>query len=281
MSLLLPVRYPAKHYSHLDAGAPQLANVNGAIKTILKACLVTGYGDKAGAGWTALFDDAFRIVLRRPLRTGNPPDVKIENGISNRHQIISQDNPTSITDTKKLASVPLLARDSSHGVGWHLIACDFGFVFVYQMSENGHRYESIQYDLLYVGGTKSLADQTGSMYASYHVGTAANGIHSPWASPFMSEESPLRNLRTNTNVTSKYALVMPIAEKTNNVAVVQSVFLQTGEALPFYCPVGGIISDEITSVVQVNGRSMLRVYNSMVQDYSRSIFYIPLDYWEL
>lgn len=281
MSLLLPVRYPAKHYSHLDAGAPQLADVNGAIKTILKACLVTGYGDKAGAGWTALFDDAFRIVLRRPLRTGNPPDVKIENGISNRHQIISQDNPTSITDTKKLASVPLLARDSTHGVGWHLIACDFGFVFVYQMSENGYRYESIQYDLLYVGGTKSLADQTGGMYASYHTGTAVNGIHGPWASPFMSEESPLRNLRTNTNVTSKYALVMPIAEKINNVAVVQSVFLQTGEALPFYCPVGGIISDEITSVVQVNGRSMLRVYTSMTQDYSRSIFYIPLDYWEL
>ena len=281
MSLLLPVRYPVRYYSHLDAGAPQLADANGAIKTILKACLVTGYGDKAGAGWTALFDDAFRIVLRRPLRTGNPPDIKIENGISNRHQIISQDNPTSITDAKKLASVPLLARDSTCGVGWHLIACDFGFVFVYQMSESGYRYESNQYDLLYVGGTNGLADQSGGMYASYHSGTNLSGTHDPWAAAFMADVTPLRNMRTNTNVANKCALVIPIAEETNNIAIIQSVFLQTGESMPFYCPIGSLISDKATSVVQVNARSMLRVYNSMIQDYGSSIFYIPLDYWEL
>ena len=111
MSLKQPVQYPVKYYSHLDAGAPQLADTDGVIKTILKACLVTGYGTKAGAGWTALFDDAFRIVLRRPLRTGNPPDIKIENGVINgvaSHRIVSQDNPTGLSDANELASVNLL-----------------------------------------------------------------------------------------------------------------------------------------------------------------------------
>lgn len=50
MSLRNPVKYPVKYYSWQDDQAPQLSNVDGVIKTILKACLVNGYGSKAGAG---------------------------------------------------------------------------------------------------------------------------------------------------------------------------------------------------------------------------------------
>ena len=49
MSLRNPVKYPVKYYSWQDNQAPQLSDADGVIKTILKACLVTGYGSKAGA----------------------------------------------------------------------------------------------------------------------------------------------------------------------------------------------------------------------------------------
>lgn len=55
MSFLNPVNEPVLRFSSTDADAPQIdynARVAGDVKTILKACLVTGYGDKASAGWS-------------------------------------------------------------------------------------------------------------------------------------------------------------------------------------------------------------------------------------
>jgi hypothetical protein len=44
-------------YRSTDAGAPQLGSV-GAIRSILKACLVAGYGSRTSAGWSMPFEDA-------------------------------------------------------------------------------------------------------------------------------------------------------------------------------------------------------------------------------
>lgn len=39
-------------YTSADASAPVLANANGSLIAVMKACLVDGYGAKAAAGWT-------------------------------------------------------------------------------------------------------------------------------------------------------------------------------------------------------------------------------------
>lgn len=57
MSLLTPVKVPVKVYRWDDAGAPALDKTAGCMMTIFKACLVTGYGTKTGAGWTMPFGD--------------------------------------------------------------------------------------------------------------------------------------------------------------------------------------------------------------------------------
>lgn len=57
MSFLNPVSEPVKRFSSTDASAPQInynARVAGDVKTVLKACLVTGYGAKASAGWSVV-----------------------------------------------------------------------------------------------------------------------------------------------------------------------------------------------------------------------------------
>jgi len=61
-------------YHSSDAGAPVLSGAAGSLVAVLKACLVDGYGAKAGAGWSMPFVDGmaqnavFRNVESRALR---------------------------------------------------------------------------------------------------------------------------------------------------------------------------------------------------------------------
>lgn len=67
MSLLTPERVPVKVYKWDDVGAPQLDSTVGCVATIIKACLVTGYGTQASAGWTMPFEDtAAGVKVLRP-----------------------------------------------------------------------------------------------------------------------------------------------------------------------------------------------------------------------
>lgn len=58
-------------YNSLDANAPQLTIAAGTLKTVLKACLVTGYGSKPAAGWEIAWADdvANKIALRSKNQT--------------------------------------------------------------------------------------------------------------------------------------------------------------------------------------------------------------------
>ena len=285
MSLKQPVRYPVKYYSHLDTGAPQLANIDGNIKTIIKACLVTGYGTKEGAGWTALFDDAFRIVLRRPLRTGNPVDIKIENGViggSTKHRIIGQDNPTGLDDTVELAAVNLVASDSQAINKWHLVVTDFGFLFAYAMAENGNSTNK-QLSMLYVGGLVGLTANPSIIVASYHNSTTINGTIAPWSRALASSETPLKDLRSNKNYPYKsFAGVSGDEYQFNGDCVAQNIFLSDGgHSLPFYTSLADSYSVNESGAVSIGGRPMLRVVNRMGVGYDSRPYYVPLDYWEL
>lgn len=53
-------------YSSQDADAPQLSSTVGTLNTVLKSCLVTGYGDKPAAGWEIAHEDTatHKVVLR-------------------------------------------------------------------------------------------------------------------------------------------------------------------------------------------------------------------------
>lgn len=57
MTFLNPDWQDAKIYRWDDGDAPQIGNTANSVITILKACLVTGYGSKQGAGWTMPFED--------------------------------------------------------------------------------------------------------------------------------------------------------------------------------------------------------------------------------
>lgn len=52
-------------YSSSDSGAPTLPNTANALNALLYACLVTGYGSKAGAGWTRPYTGTNLAVFRQ------------------------------------------------------------------------------------------------------------------------------------------------------------------------------------------------------------------------
>lgn len=287
MSLRNPVKYPVKYYSWQDAQAPQLSNADGVIKTILKACLVTGYGSKQGAGWTSLFEDAHRIVLRRPLRTGNPPDIKIENGTitgtTKRHRIVAQDNPASLDDATELSAVNLLARDSKAGSEWHCIVTDFAFLLCYQIGENG--VSGDKNNLLFVGGCSKLIEGDSEYFiATQQTTIAETGIVSGSLVGILhTNSSSFYEMRRKIAYIQKLFLDINVAEKYfDNDFFAQKVIIDKVVQLPFFAAISKQYDDLITSQITINNRPMLRYVNKPYQNnYTPRALYIPLDYWEL
>lgn len=294
MSLSQPVRYPVKHYSYLDPGAPQLADVDGAIKAILKACLVTGIGSKVGAGWASMFEDSFRIILRRPLRSGNPPDIKIENGIINgsaRHRIVSQDNPTSLSDIAELSSVNLLARDNKFQPEWHLIASDFGFMFLYQMGEDGR--SGSRNHALYLGSTSKINESELDYFVVTKQGnvdiSGKTGVNSKiWLAGLVGNETAylddtdFYDIRRNERCSGQLFLDSNVSEKYyNNNYFAQKIIVANKFVPPFFCSVTTDTSNVTSSSIYIESRPMLRWSNVTGRNYRARVLYTPLDYWEL
>ncbi|KJZ03290.1 hypothetical protein [Pseudoalteromonas piscicida] len=64
---------PVTVYRWDDEGAPQITERYGSaieIKTILEACLVTGYGSKQALGWSKVFDDTNGVVFQNNTNSG-------------------------------------------------------------------------------------------------------------------------------------------------------------------------------------------------------------------
>ena len=283
MSLRNPVKYPVKYYSWQDSQAPQLTDADGVIKTILKACLVTGYGSKQGAGWTALFEDAYRIVLRRPLRTGNPPDIKIENGkitgTTKRHRIVAQDKPTGLGDTKELLAINLLARDITAGKEWHCVVTDFAFFLCYQMAENG--YDGNRNMFLYCGEVSRTQENIENIHLiTGSDSTNVDGTQSPWGYGFINSGNFfVKNIRTKANLLRLYLNLGGTETAINNDYFAQLIFLDNVAVLPFYTASTSSINDNQSLIVSIDNRQMLRTINTGASGYDSRAFYIPLDYW--
>ena len=288
MSLKNPVKYPVKYYSWQDNQAPQLTNVDGIIKTILKACLVTGYGSKTGAGWTALFEDAYRIVLRRPLRTGNPPDIKIENGTITgttvRHRIVAQDNPSGLDDATELSAVNLIARDGSSGKEWHCIVTDFAFLLCYQMGRNS---DTVKNNVLFVGSAKKMRDvDEDYFFTSNYLAATVNGTANNNMGGILYNNtnglSAIYEMRRKINYTNKPCFNLNVAEKYyNNDYMAQKAMIDVVAELPFHSAITSQYEDMTTKQIGISNRPMLRYVNRHTYDYGTYPLYIPLDYWEL
>lgn len=285
MSLIQPVRYAVSYYSHLDVGAPELTDTDGAVKAILKAGLVTGYGAKQGAGWESLFDDAYRFVVRPPdAALHGLPDIKIENGDINgaiKHRIISQNNPVSIDDTNEIASVNLASRDSKTTGEWHLIVTDKAFLLCYSVGETWSFNRGYA---TFCGCLQNAIDDNAvSFFASADDKVLLSGKVASNSSQLTSDGMIYKNMLNNTTSIKKSLLTTDVNESASlGAAFMQKAVFFDDCIMPFYFAIAKHAPDFATHTLTVDGRPMLRYVNRVYQQYSSSAraMYIPLDYWE-
>lgn len=121
-------------YKHTDASAPVLNGTRGSLIALLDACLVTGYGDKAGAGWT------------KPYTATNKAAFRMGSGLLRSYVLVDQVTPTqsaeaevrlyeSMTDistgvnpTTKVHARGSATNDSTP-IAWWLVGDDRTFAF--------------------------------------------------------------------------------------------------------------------------------------------------------
>lgn len=80
-------RRPVTLFSSEDQGAPQLAPTAGSLKTILKACLVEGYGSKQPLGWEMLQETATDAIFKSKDPTACGAGIHVENTMKRAAQI--------------------------------------------------------------------------------------------------------------------------------------------------------------------------------------------------
>lgn len=299
MSFLNPVNEPVHRFKSTDAGAPQInyaARVAGDVKAILKACLVTGYGAIASAGWTAVNEVAHVIEFISPSAAMSDYRLGIDDASASSTTWYYQyqdarTNPVGNSINRNFTA----ANNSSIKNGWQLLVTSNGIVLVelIEMSVNSGLVTRVTY----WGALKSTVEVSGRNIAFWSV-----GADSPSATPsaFFSNTAVNANYKVNsleglkmtavnfTAVTSGYIktpsyieLISPIfVESANGDLVAQqpAVSLRTGVSID------SIFT--ISETTQSDGRNMLNVCIayaagglSTLKAYAATLS-IYTDYWE-
>lgn len=136
MSFLKPVSEPVMRFSSTDASAPKI-NYNtrtaGDVKAVLKACLVTGYGAKASAGWTAVNETATVIEFVSPSAAMSDYRLGIDDtsAASTTWYYQYQDVPTNPVGGSPAKGYDTSYFNLTHGDnGWTLLVTPRGLMFV-------------------------------------------------------------------------------------------------------------------------------------------------------
>ena len=173
MSFLNPVNEPVLQYKSTDAGAPQInynARVAGDVKAVLKACLVTGYGATASAGWAIINEVAHVAEFVSPSATMSDYRLGIDDTSTSsttwyyQYQNVRTD-PSYNTPKKSFTSANKTHADN----GWQLIATARGFIFVELIQQS--TVNKLSARLTYFGQVKSaLVDNNGPNMMFFNIG---------------------------------------------------------------------------------------------------------------
>jgi len=176
MSFLNPVSEPVLMYSSTDANAPKInyaARAAGDVKTVLKACLVTGYGSKAGAGWSIQNETDFAAEFMSPsvamsdYSFGVSDDSPYQTSWYYKYKG-TQTNPAYNTPNKSFENI-----NTTHaGNGWRLIVSKRGMIFIELVQSTVVNKLSAR--LTYFGAVKSaITDAGGINIGFFNVGHSA------------------------------------------------------------------------------------------------------------
>lgn len=299
MSFLTPVNEPVLRFKSTDTGAPQLNQASrtaGDVKAILKACLVTGYGAIASAGWSIINEVGNVAEFTSP--SPSMLDYKLgisDNSTANTTWYYKYKN-TKINPTKNAIKKSFSDADVAQSNGWQLLVTKRGLYFIEVIHSSAINDKIAR--VTYWGLVKStaLADlgqafgfwcagydaPTPSIHDSFRTGQTdsryfnVNGNTDVWtASAVLDMFSTVNNaLHTNSSVDMSDGLYLTVSQK---IAGQQpALLLKTTNNLNNLFGV----RDDVVSGRPVLYLSLSLAHSSYdaVRDYARNMT-IYLDYW--
>lgn len=124
MSYQNPLTLTPKMYQSSDPQAPQLTGAMGDYKSVFKACLVTGYGNKQGAGY------AIENETDRSCEFVSPNIMMSKIGVEEDN---SHFTPYHYDDTTKVVSTWIIGRLQKSLIknpSWTMLVCELGVCFI-------------------------------------------------------------------------------------------------------------------------------------------------------
>lgn len=176
MSFLNPVNEPVLRFKSTDAGAPQInynARVAGDVKAVLKACLVTGYGDKASAGWSIVNEVNHVAEFVSPSTAMSDYRLGVDDSTATKTTWYYQYqdarvNPTYNEPVKSISNITKTSPDN----GWQLLVTDRGFYFIEIFYHTSAKNTVAR--ITWIGQVKSaLLDSTGVNMSYFCMGYQA------------------------------------------------------------------------------------------------------------
>ena len=299
MSFLNPVNEPVLRFKNTDAGAPQInynARVAGDVKAVLKACLVTGYGTTASAGWTAANEVGNVIEFVSPSAAMSDYRLAVDDTSTSSTTWFYQYQGARINPVNNQPQKGLSFADKTHeSNGWELIVTDRGLFFIELIRHSAISNTSAR--LTYFGQIKSaLMDNGGANIGFYNVGH--NATVTPPSNFFSSSNSGI-NLNDNTGLYIFGATPSVLGQSSyeygqSNVDIVTALYLARNDKKVMVGEIVGMLSKTVNNIADaygksdtdVDGRPVLRITLGQAtsnlqfaQEYARTML-IRLDYWE-
>ena len=300
MSFLNPVNEPVLRFSSKDVGATQInyaTRTAGDIKAVMKACLDTGYGAKAGAGWTTVNETATVIEFVSPSAAMSDYRLGIDDTSTSsttwyyQYQDV-RINPAYNAPTKSFSYV-----DKTHtSNGWQLLVTARGIIFV-ELVQNS-LVNKLTARITHWGAVKSaIASVTGRNICFFNIGHNA-AIANPHY--FYNGSSYVHiQLETHTSAhmsaaTSNALLAQAYTLDAANVDLVSPIYLASNDKALLMGELPPLLSKVVNSTTDVHGVSEFALDNRNVlsvcagADYSNAVsananartFLIRTDYWE-
>lgn len=94
---------PVTVYRSTDNGAPQLTNAAGSLKTVLKACLIEGYGSQPSLGWEMPFEDNTTAVFKGKDPKSPNAALQVKNAAKFVADVAMMIEPTGLDAARKIA----------------------------------------------------------------------------------------------------------------------------------------------------------------------------------
>lgn len=168
---------PVTLYRSTDDDAPALTKSN--LSLILKACLVTGYGSKPGAGWTMPYEDAAASKrIFAPAKTGELDSYLLVHDNNGTSRVAAWRDYAAIDNAPPALELatPYKHGQSKQWSGRWVVVASARSVIVWV--EGGYDSPGRNGMMLYYGDTTSADNGSRALLLAHSGGTYNDGSHS-------------------------------------------------------------------------------------------------------